>query len=374
MANSQPDTHDHNPSRVDADNPDHATHSSSRFRFKSQKRHRSDSHDRHHSSHRSSKRRRHHNSSSHHSPSNRRHHRESQDYGLSHSPPDTATPPPSTHSPTRHRSLTPETAFRESLFDALADDEGAAFWEGVYGQPVHAYPRPSTNSPDTSGNPGTEDAENVHTMNDDEYATYVRARMWEKTHEALLEERARRAEAMKRKKEEQGRARSEGGARRGEHEQFAARMEESLRAGERRRERKRWVEAWERYCGRWEDLLGSGGRDGDGKVGGGKGAVVKIPWPTASGLLQDLTPGAVGRFFQQAPTSAEGTDATETSLRALLKKERVRWHPDKMQQRLALAQGRQATLDEKSLAGVTAVFQVVDTMWSGLSSGSAGAG
>ena len=35
--------------------------------------------------------------------------------------------------------LSPDTAFRESLFDALADDEGAAFWEGVYGQPIHSY-------------------------------------------------------------------------------------------------------------------------------------------------------------------------------------------------------------------------------------------
>ena len=37
----------------------------------------------------------------------------------------------------------PEAAFRESLFDAMADDEGAAFWEGVYGQPIHVYERPA---------------------------------------------------------------------------------------------------------------------------------------------------------------------------------------------------------------------------------------
>src|SRR5436190_10673322 len=50
------------------------------------------------------------------------------------------------HSDKRHKSSrlepSPDTAFRESLFDALADDEGAAYWESVYGQPIHIYPRP----------------------------------------------------------------------------------------------------------------------------------------------------------------------------------------------------------------------------------------
>src|ERR1700742_2725384 len=36
--------------------------------------------------------------------------------------------------------LPPDQAFRESLFDAMGDDEGAAFWENVYGQPIHHYP------------------------------------------------------------------------------------------------------------------------------------------------------------------------------------------------------------------------------------------
>jgi hypothetical protein len=36
--------------------------------------------------------------------------------------------------------IPPETAFRESLWDALGDNEGAAFWEGVYGQLIHIYP------------------------------------------------------------------------------------------------------------------------------------------------------------------------------------------------------------------------------------------
>src|SRR5436853_946524 len=41
--------------------------------------------------------------------------------------------------------ISPEAAFRESLFDAMADDEGAMFWESVYGQPIHNYPKTYVN-------------------------------------------------------------------------------------------------------------------------------------------------------------------------------------------------------------------------------------
>jgi hypothetical protein len=40
-----------------------------------------------------------------------------------------------------------------------------------------------------------------------------------------------------------------------------------------------------------------------------------------------------------------------------LKEERVRWHPDKIQQRLG---GR---VDEAVMRDVTAVFQIVDKLW-----------
>lgn len=48
-------------------------------------------------------------------------------------------------------SLAPgDDAFRDSLFDALADDEGAHYWESVYSQPIHVYPRPSVETPQGS--------------------------------------------------------------------------------------------------------------------------------------------------------------------------------------------------------------------------------
>ncbi|KAK0737008.1 hypothetical protein B0T21DRAFT_364230 [Apiosordaria backusii] len=44
---------------------------------------------------------------------------------------------------------------------------------------------------------------------------------------------------------------------------------------------------------------------------------------------------------------------------ARLKEERVRWHPDKIQQKL----GGSDTVDPKVMKDVTAVFQVVDGLW-----------
>lgn len=59
----------------------------------------------------------------------------------------------------------PERFFRESLFDAMADDEGADFWSSYYHQPV-VLPRPAE----------------MDAMDDDAYAKYVREEMWKRKH------------------------------------------------------------------------------------------------------------------------------------------------------------------------------------------------
>ena len=51
-------------------------------------------------------------------------------------------------------------------------------------------------------------------------------------------------------------------------------------------------------------------------------------------------------------------EAGEAEFLARLKEERVRWHPDKIQQKLG---GR---VDEAVMRDVTAVFQIVDKLWS----------
>ncbi|KAK1751696.1 hypothetical protein QBC47DRAFT_74262 [Echria macrotheca] len=218
-------------------------------------------------------------------------------------PPDPFAPAP----------LSPDTAFRESLFDAMADDEGAAYWESVYGQPIHVHQPPK----------GT-----LERMTDDEYAAYVRQKMWEKTHAGLVEERARR----EREKEEQRRRDEEG-------RRIAEEMERSLRRGEERRRRRGWKVAWEVYLGKWE---GWDGRTVEG-----------IPWPRRT-EEEAMDEDGVRAFFVNGLALDE---LGEKEFAARLKDERVRWHPDKMQQRLG------GTVEGGVMKDVTMIFQVIDRLW-----------
>ncbi|KAM0243021.1 hypothetical protein ACHAP5_006982 [Fusarium lateritium] len=222
--------------------------------------------------------------------------------------------PPNPHVP---EPLDPEAAFRESLFDAMADDEGAAYWEGVYGQPVHVY------SNERVGPEG-----HLEQMTDEEYATYVRQKMWEKTHAGLLEERARRDEAKKRKVEEDRLAQKL-------HED----MERSIRRGEERRQRRRWAQRWEDYTTAWTSW---------------DGTPATIAWPVEGGRLEDVEESTVRKFFVNGLNPQE---IGEKSFVAKLREERVRWHPDKVQQKLG------GQVDEDTMKGVTAVFQIIDKLW-----------
>ncbi|KAI0442196.1 hypothetical protein F4803DRAFT_382477 [Xylaria telfairii] len=222
-------------------------------------------------------------------------------------PPNPYDPPP----------LDAEAAFRESLFDAMADDEGAAYWEGVYGQPIHVY---------SQERPGPEGE--LERMGDDEYAAYVRQKMWEKTHQGLLEERARREEQRKRKEHD-----AEEAAR------LTKEMERSLRRGEERRAKRSWKDRWDAYTKTWESW---------------NGTLEGMVWPVRSGRREDIEASSVREFYVMG---IDPVDVGETEFLARLKDERVRWHPDKIQQRLG---GR---VDEAVMRDVTAVFQIVDKLW-----------
>lgn len=236
--------------------------------------------------------------------------------------------------------IDPEVAFRESLFDAMADDEGAQFWEGVYGQPIHTYPN-------VKEGPQGE----LEQMTDDEYATYVRAKMYEKTHQHLLEEKAQRERARK----ERERLAAEGRKEEREAQKFRRKIEESLRRGEERKARRAWGDRWDAYLKKWEEL---------GKGGQAKVAIASMPWPVESGKRRDVSSAEVQRFFLFAPTSGQPTEA---QLGKVLKLERVRWHPDKIQQKL----GGQ-DVEEAVIQAVTEVFQIVDQLWSDVRDGKGG--
>ncbi|GKT53321.1 hypothetical protein CT0861_09865 [Colletotrichum tofieldiae] len=241
--------------------------------------------------------------------SRHRHHHRRRHQRRSRSP----TPP----NPYEQQTLDPDAAFRESLFDAMADDEGAAYWQGVYGQPIHVY---------SNERPGPEGE--LERMTDEEYAQHVRQKMWEKTHQGLIEERARREEARKRKGEEEKRNRK-----------LQEDMERSLRRGEERRRKRMWMQLWEEYAQAWSDWAND---------------VDKIPWPVESGRRKDISEKEVRRFVVNG-LAVE--DIGEKEFATKLREERVRWHPDKMQQKLG------GQVDDGVMKDITAIFQIIDKLW-----------
>ncbi|XP_044718122.1 uncharacterized protein HRG_08764 [Hirsutella rhossiliensis] len=223
--------------------------------------------------------------------------------------------------------LDPETAFRESLFDAMADDEAASYWEHVYGQPIHVYPNEKV------GPQGE-----LERMTDDEYAAYVRQKMFEKTHAGLLEENARREEQRKRRERQRQDRRRE----QDEHARRSRKLQDdvelSLRRGEARKLRKEWDGLWADYADGWAAWMAN--------------------WLAAvagqRGRRKDITEEDVRTFFVQGfNLQAVG----ERAFAAQLKEERVRWHPDKIQQRLG------GVVDSDVMRDVTAMFQIIDRLW-----------
>lgn len=281
-----------------------------KFRFKSKSSH--SSRHRHRSSRRGSRSR---------SPSRRHHHRHKRRHRTPPAPEPEEAPAPDPSA--AGGTLSPDAAFRESLFDAMADDEGAQYWEGVYGQPIHVYSR------DRPADPSDAERGELEQMTDDEYATYVRRKMWEKTHAGLLEERARRDEERKKKEGD-----------REEKRRLAEDMERSLRRGDERRRRKVWTAGWERYSDAWKGW--DGGVDG-------------LPWPTRKGTRDEVgVEGEVREFFEKG---LDRNELGDKEFAARLKEERVRWHPDKVQQKLG------GTVEHDIMKDVTAIFQVIDRLW-----------
>ncbi|KAF2821525.1 hypothetical protein CC86DRAFT_411208 [Ophiobolus disseminans] len=226
-------------------------------------------------------------------------------------------------------------AFRESLFDALADDEGAAYWEGVYGQPVHVYP-------DTKPGPDGK----LERMTEDEYAEYVRGKMWEKSHQHILEEREAKEKARRLRKEQREDLDENMAHEEQESERIRQQMEQSLKRGAERKKAKEAAAAWDNYSTKWGYLKSAQNlaQEAESRV------LDLIPWPVASGKPSHVSKEDIERFLRSS--SGWKDDAA-----ALLKVERVRWHPDKMQQRF----GQHIDID--TMKSVTAVFQVIDRLW-----------
>jgi len=258
-------------------------------------------------------------------------------------------------------------AFRNSLFDALADDEGAQYWESIYSQPVHIYPRPAVET--VNGQ--------LEQMSDDEYVNYVKRRMWERKHPEEMLERER-SQRLKREEDEKREKRRESFVRKKEREAWTRAARNGARKFAAEDEEyephvpKDWHihdgdtvdsthtvrpsdcdAAWSRYLADWNklehELLGE--RDAAPSEASSTAEPSKrIPWPTLS-PTKPVTKPNIEAFMCYAPA-----DGPRSRLQ-LLKAERVRWHPDKVRQRFG------GKVDGDTVQLVTGVFQVIDALF-----------
>ena len=236
----------------------------------------------------------------------------------------------------------------------MGDDEGAAFWETVYGQPIHNYPNTY------------QDAETgeLEQMTEEEYATFVRRKMWEKSWEgieAARDEKRKQRQREKQRMRDDGKAKDEQRHSRQGYEVFDAQIEASLRRGEKRKDRKRWQSLWKDYLRRWDELQTLAQNRQKSEADSEQLFLRnKIAWPVESGKRRDVKKEDIERFIRKGTANDEHAEGTDPFINAV-KSERVRWHPDKIQQRYGFME-----LDENTLKGVTAVFQVFDAIWNEL--------
>ena len=122
-------------------------------------------------------------------------------------------------------------------------------------------------------------------------------------------------------------------------------IDEALARGAKRKQQKKWLQAWSAYHKKWEDLKASKDLLQDAAL------ARAMPWPVLSGNMQDASKENIEDFFRNY-TLGEGE-----SRMSLLKAERFRWHPDKIQHRFG-----GDNVDAETLAMVTSVFQTIDEM------------
>lgn len=192
-------------------------------------------------------------------------------------------------------------------------------------------------------------------MTDEEYTTYVRRKMWEKSWEGVEEERKARAKA--RAEEEKAKNKAEQTNAKPGRSVFDVEIEESLRRGEKRKQDKAWRQKWESYLKKWSDLNALLEQSHSSSAIP-KPHKIPWPWPVSSSKASDINREEVDTFFRRC-TAASSKEHPSLALMTALKTERIRWHPDKVQQRF----GNLGIVDEKVLKGVTAVFQIVDRLW-----------
>lgn len=258
----------------------------------------------------------------------------------------------------------PSAAFRDSLFDALADDEGAAYWESVYSQPIHVYPRPTVET--ARGE--------LEQMNDEQYAAYVQTRMWEKKNPQIVLERERKEKSKREEEAERVKQREEfvrrkqraawdrankDGARKfagldSDGEERYEYVLDPRGASQRSKDDagEEYRHAWMGYLAAWDklklELLHA--RESQ-ETPATSSPSQRIPWPVLQS--KPVTKPNIEDFMRHASATIGEEGPTKLQI---LKMERVKWHPDKIQQRFT------GSVDEGTMKIVTGIFHVVDAM------------
>ena len=114
-----------------------------------------------------------------------------------------------------------------------------------------------------------------------------------------------------------------------------------------------YARAWVTYLSAWEALVSALAKAQSPSSDQPKPPYKRIPWPTLQN--RPATRPNIEAFMRHAPLTG-GDDKSSAGRLQALKVERVRWHPDKVQQRFAGA------VDEGTMKVVTGVFQVVDSL------------
>lgn len=199
-----------------------------------------------------------------------------------------------------------ERRFREKLFDAMGDDAGFADTEARFNEYDDYIPsRWREDRPRNRDDPST--------MEDDEYAEWVREGMWKRTHRAEVEAQERAEEERKRKKEKQKARKEE--TRRMEQE------DNEKRARRRQvKEQQSIVDAWTAYDTRWTQL-----RAGPASA---KLSFTDLAWPCHPLPILPLGPDALSKevisSFLLSPLHSVGKPRKQRLREALLL-----YHPDR---------------------------------------------
>lgn len=204
-----------------------------------------------------------------------------------------------------------ERRFREKLFDAMGDDAGFDQAEAYYNDFSHVphrwrEPGQSTGAkePDTS------------TMDDEQYAEWIREGMWRRTHRAEVEAQEQ-AEKEKRKRKEKEKARRE------ESKKMDREVDERRSRKQQLKEQQGALDAWSAYDTRWTQLRSGGPSTSNSKL-----KFTDLPWPSYPSPRLPLSQEALSKqaisAFLLSPLHSVGKPRKQRLREALLL-----YHPDR---------------------------------------------